>query len=145
MEKIYVVFFLLLIMSACDTNDDCAATDPPPQSIHISILDTEGNSLIGENNIYKPTEITLDRGNQNIPLRFYDYDGKTFIELYYYDMESEKDYNLMLNQQETDILKLKINIYNTDCFTELKSVEKFLLNGEEIQRDNETYSYIIQK
>lgn len=144
MKNTFLIILSLFFMLSCDTNDDCAATDPPPTTVQILILDSDGNSLIGEDNIYKPSEIRLDRGNQNIPLRFYDFDGKTYIDLYYYEMESEKDYNLKLNEQETDILNLKLNTYNTDCFDGLKSVVKFILNGEEIQRDV-NYAFIIQK
>ena len=149
MRKIVFLFtasVALLILSSCSKsfNDDCAATDPPYPTIQISIIDSEGNSLIGEENIYKPSEIKLNRGDQNISLRFYEYEGKTFMELSYFDMESEKDYFLKLNEQETDILNLKLNTYNTDCFKGLRNVEKFLLNGVEIQRDV-NYSFVIQK
>lgn len=145
MKNISIVIFSFLILSSCSKrNDDCATTDPPEPTVQISIIDNEGNSLLGENNTYKPSEITLNRGSQNIPLRFYEYDGKIFMELYYYEMESEKDYALKLNDQETDILNLKLNTYNTDCFDGLKSLVKFNLNGVEIQRDV-NYAFIIQK
>ncbi|MBK5212453.1 MAG: hypothetical protein JJE55_02180 [Flavobacteriaceae bacterium] len=149
MKKSHLLFtaiIALLILSSCSKKDDnlCATTEPPSDTITISIIDNEGNSLLGENNTYKPSEITLNRNNQNIPLRFYEYDGKTFMELYYYEMESEKDYALKLNDQETDILNLKLNTYNTECFKGLRSVVKFNLNGEEIQRDV-NYAFIIQK
>lgn len=146
MKNTILLLFSLMILTSCSTssNDDCAATDPPEPTVQISIIDREGNSLVGENNIYRPSEITLNRGSQNIPLRFYEYDGKTFIEFYYYDMESEKDYSLKLNDQETDVLNLKLNTYNTDCFEGLRSLVKFNLNGEEIQRDA-NFAFIIQK
>jgi len=146
LKNTILLFFSLMILTSCSKsfNDDCAATDPPEPIVQILIVDSDGNSLIGENNVYKPSEITLNRGNQNISLRFYDYDGKTFMEFYYYEMESEKDYALKLNDQETDILNLKLNTYNTDCFEGLRSLVKFNLNGEEIRRGAD-YAFIIQK
>lgn len=142
MKNIILIVISLFLLSSCEKNDDdnlCATTSPPPDFITISIVDNEGNSLIGLNNTYKPSDISLIRGNQYIPLRFYEYDEIIFMEFDYYEMSSEKDYELKLNEQETDILNLKINRYNTDCFLYLKSVEKFVYNEIEIQSNSGFY------
>lgn len=72
-------------------------------------------------------------------------DEKTYLSLYYGDMLSETDYYLRLNAEKTDMVNLKLNTDNTECFTGHRSVERFFLNEEEIQRDNDSYSSIIQK
>lgn len=144
-RNIVIVTFSLILLSSCSPNsNDCSAIDPVPPEVKISIVDSEGNSLIGENNIYKPSEITLTRGDQTIFLMFSEYNEKTYINLYYPEMESGKDYKLKLNDQETDILNLQLKLIPGACFDFL-SVEAFFLNGEEIQFDNDSYSYIIRK
>ncbi|MEH6763183.1 MAG: hypothetical protein V7655_01690 [Aequorivita antarctica] len=144
MKNTFLIIFSLLFMLSCDTNDDCAATDPREPAINIRIVDTAGNSLIGENNIYKPSEITLSRGSQEVFLIFNEYNEETYIKLYYPEMESEKDYQLKLNDQEIDILNLRLKNLEGECFDFL-SMESFSINGEEIQLDNNSYSYIIRK
>lgn len=146
MKNTLLVFISLFVLISCEKNDDiniCATKEPPADYIVISIIDSEGNSLLGVNNTYKPSDITLNRGYKFIPLRFFEYDEKILLILPYYEMESEKNYELKLNEQETDILNLKINWYNTDCFLYLKSVERFVLNGVEIQSNGDFYE--IQK
>ena len=144
MKNIYLLFSFFLLLIACDTNNDCAATDPREPAFSIRILDNEGNSLIGEDKIYKPSEIALTRGSQIINLIFNEYNEENYITLYYPEMESEKDYQLKLNDQEIDILNLKLKNIEGECFDFL-SVEAFYVNGIEIQFDNDSYSYIIQK
>ncbi len=146
MKNILIVIFSFLMLSSCSKkSDDCAATDPKEPAFNIRIMDAEGNSLIGEDKIYKPSEIKLSRGSQTIFLIFEDAnDGETYIRLYYPEMESEKDYQLKLNEQEIDILNLKLKNIEGECFDFL-SVEAFYVNGIEIQLDNDSYSYIIQK
>lgn len=130
---ISVIISLLILTSCSKTIDnDCATVSPPEQSIPVSIIDAEGNSLIGEDNVYKPSEITLTNGSQSVFLSFYEVDEKTYMGLYYVDMLSDTDYYLKLNADETDTVNLKLKTYNTECFNELKSVETFLYNNQEI-------------
>lgn len=145
MKNTVLIVFALLILSSCTKNNyGCGATDPKEPAINIRILDSEGNSLIGEDNLYKPSEITLTRGKQTIYLLFNENDNETSILLYFTEIVSGVDYQLKLNDQETDILKLDLKISESECFDVLY-VEAFYLNGEEIQLDNDSFSYIIRK
>ena len=100
--------------------------------------------MIGENNIYKPSEITLTRGSQTVFLSFEENNNITYIRLLYTDMESEKNYELKLNGLETDILNIKYRLERGECFDYLV-IEGFYVNGEEMVFDNDSYSYIIRK
>ncbi len=127
MKKSYLLFFGIItffILFSCDKNDNCEAVIPAQPAINIRILDNEGNSLIGENNIYKPSEISLTRGSQIINLIFNDNNEETYITLYYPEIESGKDYQLKLNNEETDILNLKLKNIEGECFDFL-SVQAF--------------------
>lgn len=145
MKKLVLIIFGLMVFASCSKSDNhnCATVSPPEPAVSILIVDSEGNSLLGEDNVYKPSEIKLNRGSQEIPLMFYDQDGTTFMSLWYHDMESEKDYFLKLNEEETDVINLKINTYNTECFQGLRGLEKFLVNGKEIQSDS--HAFVIEK
>jgi len=145
MKSIVIIIFSLLLLSSCSNDvNNCAATDPREPAINILIVDAQGSSLIGEENVYKPSEITLSRGDQTIFLIFNEDNEEIFITLYYPEMESVKDYQLKLNDQEVDILNLKLRTTAGECFDFL-SVNTFLLNGEEIQMDSELNAYIIRK
>lgn len=145
MKNIVVIIFSVLLLSSCSRNIyNCAETDAREPAINISIVDSEGNSLIGEDNIYKPSEITLTRGDQTIFLVFIEFSEETQIRLFYSEMESGKDYKLKLNDQESDVLNLKLKTLVSECFDFL-SVDAFFLNGEEAELNNDSYSYIIQK
>ena len=146
MKNTLLIFISLFLLISCEKNDDinkCASKEPPADYIVVSIIDSEGNSLLGINNTYKPSDISLSRGHKFIPLSYFKYDEEIYMMLSYYEMESEKEYELKLNSQETDIINLKISMYNTDCFLYLKRVEKFVLNGNEIQFNGDFYE--IQK
>ncbi|MBT0608572.1 hypothetical protein [Aequorivita echinoideorum] len=143
MRNKIIIILSFIIMFSCG-NDDCENIFPLIPQISISIEDIDGNSLLGEENIYKPSEITLTRGNQNIQLIFEETEGKIILYLDYTDMESGQDYLLKLNDVETDILNLTICVNKGECSDTLV-VEKFLLNGEEIIKNAESFRYIIQK
>lgn len=136
-----IVIGLFLLIS-CEKNDDnniCATTEPPADYVVVSIIDNEGNSLLGVNNVYNPQDITLSKGLRFVPIRYFEYEDVFFMIIPFYEMDSEMDYELKLNEEETDILNLKINVYNTDCFLYLKSVEKFVVNGGEVQFNGDFY------
>lgn len=139
-----VIFCTLLITSCSKQNNDCASIFPVPPEVNISIVDSEGNSLIGEDKTYKPSEITLTRGNQSIPLSFNEYDGQMVITMFYPEMESGKDYLFKLNDQETDTLNVILKKINGECFDTL-SIEGFFINGVELQFNRDSYSYVIIK
>ena len=148
MKRLHLLFMTiiaLLILSSCSKkDDDCPVIDIIEPAINITILDSLGNSLIGENNIYKPSEITLIRGAQTVFLSFQENNDITYIRLLYTDMESEMDYELKLNELETDILNIKYRSERGECYDYLV-VEAFYVNGEELVYDNDLYSYIIRK
>lgn len=140
-----IIIFSLFLFSACSPNlNDCAAIDSRIPAVDIRIQNKAGKSLIGEENTYKPSEITLTRGEQNILLIFNENKEGTYITLYYPEMESEKDYLLKLNDTETDILNLKFKNLAGRCFDFL-TVETFNLNNQKIKLDSVSNSYIIQK
>ncbi|MCG2430512.1 hypothetical protein [Aequorivita xiaoshiensis] len=145
MKNTILLIFSLIILSSCTKKEgDCSVIDIIEPVINISILDSLGNSLIGENNIYKPSEITLTRGSQTVFLSFEENNNITYIRLLYTDMESEKNYELKLNGLETDILNIKYRLERGECFDYLV-IEGFYVNGEEMVFDNDSYSYIIRK
>jgi|SRR5690554_5006910 len=145
MKNILVLIFSLVLFSSCTrTMYNCAQTDSRETAINISIVDDEGNSLIGEDKNYKPADIKLTRGSQEIVLIFNEFGETTLIKLFYSEMESGKEYQLKLNDQETAELNLKLETVVSECFDFL-SVETFLLNGQEIQEDSDSNMYIIQK
>ncbi len=145
MKNILVLIFSLVLLSSCSRNRfNCAQTDDREAAINISIVDGDGNSLIGEDKIYKPSGITLTRGDEEILLIFNEFDEKTLIKLFYSEMESGKDYQLKLNEQETAELNLKLETLVSECFDFL-TVDTFLLDGQEVQLHNDSNTYIIQK
>ncbi len=145
MKNIVVLIFSLVLLSSCSRNRfNCAQTDDREAAINISIVDGDGNSLIGEDKNYKPADIKLTRGSQEIVLIFNEFGETTLIKLFYSEMESGKEYQLKLNDQETAELNLKLETVVSECFDFL-SVETFLLNGQEIQEDSDSNTYIIQK
>ncbi len=145
MKHIIIIVIGLFLSSSCSIErDNCAAMDPREPAINIRIQNEAGNSLIGENKIYKPSQITLTRNDQTIPLIFDDETGQTYIKLYYPEMESGKDYKLKLNNQETDTLKLKLRYLVGQCFGFLY-VNTFYINYQKIEMDSLSNSYIIKK
>lgn len=145
MKNIVVLLFSVILLSSCSRNIyNCAQIDPREPAVNISIVDSDGNSLIGEDNIYKPSEITLTRGDQTILLIFDLVNDETQITLYYPEMKSGEDYQLKLNDQETDVLNLNLENLVGECFDFL-SVNTFLYNGEEIQLNSNLNSYRIEK
>ncbi|RFN58319.1 hypothetical protein [Marixanthomonas ophiurae] len=135
---------LLFIFASCskDNYSDCALVSPVEPIAFISIEDSEGVSLLGEDNVFKPSEITLTRGTDTLFLDFSEGDDKMAIVLFIEQFESEEDYSLNLNDEESEILNLTLKLNPGKCFDVL-SIEKFKLNGEEIQPENG--AYIIQK
>lgn len=123
-------------------DDYCATVSPPEAIAFISIADSEGNFLLGEDNVYKPSEITLTRDKDTLFLDFTEDNDKTAIILFHDQLESEKDYSLNLNDKESEILNLTIVVNETRCF-DVSGIETFRVNGEEIQSENN--AYIIQK
>ena len=144
MKNTILIILSLVLLASCNKNDECEAIIPSDPAFNIRIVDGDGISLIGENNIYKPSEITLTRGSQTIFLLFNEYNEETYIKLYYPEIESGKDYQLKLNEQETDILNLTLKNIEGECFDFL-SVEAFYINGAEVPFDSDSYSYVIQK
>lgn len=145
MKNIIVLIFSVVLFSSCSrTIYNCAQIDDREAAINISIVDGEGVSLIGEDKTYKPSNITLTRGNQEVLLIFDEFDETTIIKLFYSEMESGKDYQLKLNDQETAQLNLKLKTEVNECFDFL-AVDTFLLDGEEISLQSDSNTYIIQK
>lgn len=145
MKHIIIIVIGLFLLASCSIErDNCAATDPREPAINIRIQNEAGNSLIGENKIYKPSGITLTREDQSVMLLFNEENGQTYITLYYPEMESGRDYKLKLNDQETDILKLKLRYLVGQCFDFL-SVDTFYINDQKIELDSISNSYIIKK
>ena len=103
---------LLFIFASCskDNYSDCALVSPIEPIAYISIEDSEGASLLGEDNVYKPSEITLTRGTDTLSLDFSEGNNKMAIVLFFEQFESEKDYSLNLNDDETDILNLNLKL-----------------------------------
>lgn len=135
---------LLFIFASCskDNYSDCALVSPVEPVAFISIENSEGVSLLGEDNVYKPSEITLTRGTDTLFLDFSEGNDKMVIVLFFEQFESEKDYFLNLNDDETEMLNLSLKLNPGKCFNVL-SIEKFKLNSEEIQLENGAYT--IQK
>ncbi|PVW13833.1 hypothetical protein DDV96_11810 [Marixanthomonas spongiae] len=68
------IFFLIIVLQffSCDRYDDCAMLLSPPQSVAlVTIEDSKGNSLLGEDNVYKPSEITLTGNEDTLFLNFF--------------------------------------------------------------------------
>ena len=143
-NKILIVLSCILLLS-CNKNDECEAIQPPQPIAFISIIDGDGVSLIGEDNVYKPSEISLIKDGQQISaIDFYEDEsiGITVIQIYFDLLESGQDYILKLNSQETDILNLDIVRNDGFCFNTFE-IEEFRVNGQAIQPDLNTY--VIQK
>jgi hypothetical protein len=133
-----------MFFTSCETRDDeCDFVFPKQPIAGISIVDSEGNSLIGEDNVYKPSEITLSDGAEEIPLEFIEFREVTRMSFYFGFMISEKKYFLKLNETETDTINMTIHAYPTKCFGMMKEIEKFSVNGEEIEGEGDIY--VIQK
>ena len=130
---------LLLILASCKKTDDCDSVLPTCSCAYIGIVDSEGNSLLGPANVYKPAEITLSREGQIIELTTTDLGGEDlYLNLFFSEMLSGEDYLLQLNDMETEILNLEIIENKGPCFTTY-TIQKFSLNGIEIMEDAERY------
>lgn len=142
LKYVIAIFIVLFAITSCTRKySECATIDPAPSVAYISIIDSEGNSLIGEDKVYKPSEITLTRGDQSIFLNFIEDGEITMIEVYFDQMESNMDYMLKLNSNETDILNLDITRHNGLCFDTFE-IESFTVNGTLIEPDVNTYTII---
>ncbi len=142
-HNIVIIISFLFLLSCTKKNEDCATIQPPEPDIYIKIEDSFGISLIGEDNIYKPSEITLTRENQTVPLMFLEENEETLIKIYYPEIESGEDYQLKLNDQETDILNLKL--VNTEGFCyDVLSVEVLKVNDVELMNEG-GFAYVIIK
>lgn len=124
----------MFFASCSDKYNECDTLYPALPEAGISIVDNDGNSLIGEDNLYKPSEISLTREEQNIPLDFFENDGKMIIFFYYGEIQEGTDYFLKLNSEETDVINLDLRIDEGVCFDILK-IETFLYNNQEIHSD----------
>lgn len=124
----------MFFASCSDKYNECDTLYPALPEAAISIVDNDGNSLIGEDNLYKPSEISLTREEQNIPLDFFENDGKMIIFFYYGEIQEGTDYFLKLNSEETDVINLDLRIDEGVCFDILK-IETFLYNNQEIHSD----------
>ncbi|SRX55987.1 hypothetical protein [Aequorivita sp. CIP111184] len=143
-NKILIVLSCLVILS-CNKNDECESIQPSQPIAFISIIDGDGVSLIGEDNVYKPSEISLEKDGQQISaIDFFEDEsiGITVIQIYFDLLESGQDYMLKLNSEETDILNIDIARNDGFCF-DTYEIEKFQVNGQAIQPDLNTY--VIQK
>jgi len=143
-NTILLIFSLLILASCTKKNEECESIQPPEPAVNIRILNEAGKSLIGENNIYKPSEITLTSGDETIFLLFEESDEETYIKLYYPDIVSGQDYQLKLNEEETDVLNMKLIVNEGFCYDVL-SVEAIFINGKKILYDTDLFSYIILK
>lgn len=147
MRKAFLLIFSLLFVLACSKNyDDCYSIFPGTPEVYVVLMDSEGNSLLGENNVYKPSEISLLRGEEKMDnLSFQEYSGGIIVMvLNYRQMEAEVDYELKLNEEESDIINIKKSDQDIQCLTNVKLLEEFWVNGEQILiKDNRWY--VIQK
>ena len=84
----------------------------------------------------------MTRGTDTLLLDFSEGNDKIAIVLFFEQLESEKNYSLNLNAEETEILNLTLKINRGECF-DVSEIETFRLNGAEIQPENG--AYIIQK
>lgn len=142
MKNLLMVILVGTIFLSCTKKNYCESIQPAQTVIQISIVDGNGNSLIGEDNRFKPSEITLSKFNQTVYLDFYEFEGNTFIQLNYGQINSKENYNFKLSELETDILNLTINTREGDCF-DILEVGSFVLNGQIIS--NISNLYTIQK
>ncbi len=140
MKKIITLIFAITLLSSCNkTDDDCLGAFPSIPELYISIVNAEGISLIGEGNVYKPSEITLSNATQNIPLSTVANEEIIYIVLNYGEMQSLTDYNFKLNDQETDILNLTINLIDAPCNNFLR-IDSFKVNNQEIMPVSNLYT-----
>lgn len=150
MKKVASLIFGLFIIFGCSkSSDDCPPISPIDPSVNVAIVDMDGNSLIGDDNVYKPSEITLSRGGHNVELAFFEDNNfdLTMMTFLFDQMESEKDYFLKLNEDEVEVLNLSISLLaiDTDCSGSIQKIlDEFYLNGEKIDITNHYY-YVIQK
>ncbi|MFT5103062.1 MAG: hypothetical protein ACI86C_000713 [Candidatus Latescibacterota bacterium] len=133
---------LLLVLTGCEKmndNDDCDSVTPVCSCAYIGIVDSEGNSLLGADNVYDPAEISLSNEGQLIELIEDDLGrDDLYLRFFFGEMVSGEDYLLQLNETETDILNLEITENIGPCFTTY-TIQKFNLNGTEIIAVEEVY------
>lgn len=145
MKKSYLLgsLLILLILTSCSSKyDECESIIPAPSTITISIIDAEGNSLIGEENVYKPSDISLEKDGQDVNVIFLFTDeisGVTFINLNYPLLQSGQDYILELNSEENVILNLDVNRKDGVCFDSFE-IETFRAKGIVVEPQDGVYS-----
>ena len=134
-----VVSLFLVVFTSCKKNDDdaCANALPTCSCAYIGIVDSEGNSLLGPNNVYEPSEISLTNKGQVIDLIQDDLGGEDiFLRFSLVDIISGQDYLLQLSSIETDIVNLVVTEQTDECFTTF-TLQEFRLNGMEIEVEGE--------
>jgi len=134
-KAILLAGILLFVLTGCkktDDNDDCDYAIPVCSCAYIGIVDSEGNSLLGADNVYDPAEISLSNEGQLIELIEDDLGGdQLYLRFFFGEMVSGEDYLLQLNETETDIVNLEITENIGPCFTTY-AIQEFNLNGTEI-------------
>lgn len=145
-RSILIFFIVAGSLLACEGDEDqCAKEFPVCECASIAIVDADGNSLLGENNVYKPAEISLFRSQQSINIMEHVVANDTLMLFFFNDMESDQDYSLQLNDTETDILNLTLPIIIGSCFS-VKNIEQFRVNGAFVEPDMDfSDRYTIQK
>ena len=144
-KSLYIIFLCIVIIS-CNKNDDdtCAGVFPEEPVITFSIIDENGDNLLGEDNIFKPSQITLTRDDQSIDLFFYEQDNSTFLEVPYPQMEDEVTYFLKLTANDTDLLSVDWRLMDGSCFDSF-SIDSFIYNQTNVEVEDTQFFYEIVK
>ena len=145
--KVSLLCFGFLLLSCSSKHDECATILPPPADVNIIIVNSEGVSLLGEDNIFKPSEILLQRDGQNTGALYFTEDelnSNVVMVIHYGILQSGVNYNLILNSEETDLLNFSIQRINGPCY-DVFELESFKLNGSEVPFDEDLFYYIIEK
>jgi len=127
---ITVCSFLILLNSCGNKNTGCEQFSPPDPLLDIVVVDAEGNSLLGDNGIYKPSNMVFENENGKVELK-YDNGTSKSLKFNIDDVNSGQDYSLKLNDQETETINMTIEKLDEKCGSYL-NVISVKLNGKDI-------------
>lgn len=131
-KKLYCLVLIISIFS-CDNDDgfvaQCAAIDYAVPSLLIELQDTSGANLL-ENGTYNPDEVNVTVTETNVS-RIAETENGRVIEILLSNTVNSRDATVVLNDTETDILRLDLNSSSTGfpCFFPIFNVEEALYNG----------------
>jgi len=130
-KKILLIFLLLATAIGCtkETEPDCTSVLPPPNSFEIDIVDTNGNSLIG--NIYTQNTFRLYNSSFEKWIQPTPYGASNCLQVFFPDIENEVEYYIELDAMDSDTLQVNFSKTTGECFDRY-TVNEMKYNGQNV-------------